>query len=264
MNFDQKIQVAIDRMKIHQPADGYYLAFSGGKDSCALKKLAEMGGIKFDAHYSVTTIDPPELVRFIKEQHKDVIWDRPVKPFLKEFVYRGAPRRRARWCCAVYKEGGGEGRSVLTGIRWAESFRRKTGRKLFEVCYKNAGKKTLNPIIDWTERDVWLFIGKTNTPYCSLYDEGRSRLGCLFCPMAKQRARDADVLRYPNFVKAFQRAFIDLYADRKVRDTAGIRNYADGMEFWDWWISGLSTKEWCKGKGKPYILKSEWKKEKSK
>jgi len=39
---------------------GYYLAFSGGKDSIALYRLAEMAGVKFDAHYSMTTIDPPE------------------------------------------------------------------------------------------------------------------------------------------------------------------------------------------------------------
>ena len=42
---------------------GYWLAFSGGKDSIVLHRLAEMAGVKFDAHYGLTTIDPPELVQ---------------------------------------------------------------------------------------------------------------------------------------------------------------------------------------------------------
>ena len=260
MSFNDKIKIAIDRLKIHQPVEGYYLAFSGGKDSCVLRALCDLGQIKYDAHYSVTTIDPPELVRFIKEYWPATQWDRQPVPFLKEFISRGAPRRQSRWCCAVYKEGGGEGRTVLTGLRWAESPRRARDRKLFEVCYKGGGKKTLNPIIDWTARDIWLFIGKYNVPYCSLYDEGKDRLGCLFCPMAKQRERDADVKRYPGFVKAFKRAFGLLWEDRKTKDTAGIRNYESGNAFWDWWISGLSTKAWCKKTGRPYVKKEDWKK----
>lgn len=70
-----KVQTAIDRLKAFEPEDGYYLAFSGGKDSVCIKELAVMAGVKFDAHYSVTTVDPPELTRFILKHHPDVIWD---------------------------------------------------------------------------------------------------------------------------------------------------------------------------------------------
>ena len=34
---------------------GYYLAFSGGKDSQALYHLAKMADVKFEPHYAVTT-----------------------------------------------------------------------------------------------------------------------------------------------------------------------------------------------------------------
>ena len=256
MTFQDKINIAIERLKIHEPKEGYYLAFSGGKDCSVVKALCDMAGVKYDSHYSVTTIDPPELVYFIREHHPEVIWERKDVPFLKEFVKRGAPRRQGRWCCEIYKEGGGDGRRVLTGVRHQES-RNRSKRRLFEKCYVSKGKTYLHPIIDWSERDVWLFIGKFNVPYCTLYDEGRHRLGCLFCPMAKQKMRDEDVRKYPNFVNSFKRAFQALYDDRKAKGTDGIRNFKDGNEMWDWWISGLSTKAWCKIAGKPYILKKD-------
>lgn len=63
------VQRAIDRLKAFEPKDGYYLAYSGGKDSIVIKRLAEMAKVKFEAHYHCTSVDPPELVRFIKKQY---------------------------------------------------------------------------------------------------------------------------------------------------------------------------------------------------
>lgn len=57
-----KVEVAIERLKAFEPPDGFYLAFSGGKDSIVVKKLADMAQVKYDAHYSVTSVDPPELM----------------------------------------------------------------------------------------------------------------------------------------------------------------------------------------------------------
>ncbi len=62
-----KIEVAIERLRMFEPEAGYYLAFSGGKDSVVIKALADMDKVKYDAHYNVTSVDPPELVRFIEE-----------------------------------------------------------------------------------------------------------------------------------------------------------------------------------------------------
>lgn len=89
------IQTTIDRIKNFEPPEiGYYLAFSGGKDSVVLKRLTEMAGVKFDAWYNLTTIDPPELVKFIKEKHPDVKWNRPEIPMLKMLVKNGFPIRQ--------------------------------------------------------------------------------------------------------------------------------------------------------------------------
>ena len=72
-------QVAIERLQFHEPKEGYWLAFSGGKDSQVIYDLAVRAGVRFDAHYNVTGIDPPELVRHIREHYPTVQRDMPEK-----------------------------------------------------------------------------------------------------------------------------------------------------------------------------------------
>lgn len=105
--------------------DGFFLAFSGGKDSQALYHIAELGEVKFKAHMNLTSVDPPEVIRFVKKCYPDV---ELVKP--KESIYSIAIRRkilptmRIRWCCAEFKESAGAGKVTLIGIRHEESSRR--------------------------------------------------------------------------------------------------------------------------------------------
>lgn len=135
-----KVESAIQRFKAFEPEEGYYLAFSGGKDSSVIKKLAELSGVKFEAHYTLTSVDPPELVRFIKKEHPDVIIDIPRYPDdYKNPKLAGKqitmwnlipekkmpPTRLVRYCCSELKESRGEGRFVVTGVRWQESSKRK-------------------------------------------------------------------------------------------------------------------------------------------
>ena len=134
-NGNDKVDKAIMRLKAYEPEEGYYLCFSGGKDSCVIKALADMAGVKYDAHYSVTTVDPPELVRFIKNQHPDVIFEKHYYDEEGLFVKKGEqitmknlipeklmpPTRIVRYCCAKLKETAGDGRLTITGVRRAES-----------------------------------------------------------------------------------------------------------------------------------------------
>lgn len=72
-----KVQISIDRLRTFEPDEGYYVADSGGKDSSCVIKLCEMAGVKFDAHYHATTIDPPQLVRFIRRHHPETGIEKP-------------------------------------------------------------------------------------------------------------------------------------------------------------------------------------------
>lgn len=235
-----RVSTAIKNLQTYEPPDGYYLAFSGGKDSCVIKALADMASVKYDAHYSVTGIDPPELVYFIKDHHPEVEWNRPKIPLLIMLQTRGLPIRFGRWCCEYIKEGGGNGRVVMTGVRKAESPKR-SGRKLVEHCIKGSNKTYLHVIIDWTEQDVWDFIKENNIPYCSLYDEGFTRLGCLFCPMAGVKKKQKELQRFPTFERAYRHAFRKLYENRVAQGNDSVSRWKDGDEMFEWWVSNVSA-----------------------
>lgn len=236
-----KVEIAIDRIKTFEPKDkGYYLAFSGGKDSIVIHRLAVMAKVKFDAVYNVTTIDPPELIYFIRKEYKKVKFDYPDLPFLKRLETKGFPIRQQRWCCAEYKERGGTGRLVMMGIRKKESNQRSK-RRLVEFCYKDSTKRMLNPIIDWTDAEVWEFIKSERLKYCSLYDLGFKRLGCLFCPMNTDRKKHAE--RYPRFKRNFIKSFEKLYENKKDKWQNVKARWKNGEEMFNWWLDEIKTKE---------------------
>lgn len=143
-----KVQVAIDRLKTFEPKEGYYLAFSGGKDSVVIKALADMAEVKYDAHYNLTSVDPPELVQFIKT-FNDVQIDIPRYKDGKQITMwnliaskKMPPTRKVRYCCAELKERCGQGRLVITGVRWAESANRKRNQGEVTV-FKGKDTKSL-------------------------------------------------------------------------------------------------------------------------
>lgn len=256
LSLDEKVAKAIDNLQHYEhealmrdPENGYYLCDSYGKDSCVILHLAKRAGVRFVAHHSLTTLDPPELIMFGREHHADTVVHKPRVPMLVRMVEPGAarpPTRLARWCCAEYKEGAGSGVLVF-GVRAAESVSRKANWKLWQ---KHRGRKDeswiLNPILYWTDEDVWRYIRRENIPYCSLYDEGFKRLGCIGCPMAR-RQRIAQFERWPKYEAAWKRAFKKLWDTYhgtptkrgKVRaiDRMGFRGWED---YWRWWMSGES------------------------
>lgn len=230
-----KVKEAVERLRKYEPAEGYYLAFSGGKDSCVIKALADMSGVKYDAHYNLTTVDPPELVRFIKQYHPDVERHRPKLSMWRLIVKKTVPPSRTmRYCCDVLKEGGGIGRTVITGVRWEESYKRSKRRMVEKDRVKKKNKKYLHPIIDWTEYDIWTFIERYNIPYCSLYDEDFSRLGCIGCPLQGQKGMERDFVRWPKYYEAYLRAFERAIIERKRRGLPiGLKTKEEMM---DWYM----------------------------
>lgn len=115
----ERIALAYDNM------DGYFLAFSGGKDSQALYHIAKLAGVKFKGHMNLTSVDPPEIIRFVKREYPDVELIKPRKSIFQVAVEKKIlPTQRVRWCCTEFKENAGAGKVTLIGIRHAESSRR--------------------------------------------------------------------------------------------------------------------------------------------
>lgn len=141
-----KVQTAIERLKAFEPKDRpYWLAFSGGKDSCVILELAKMAGVKFEAHYNVTSVDPPELVRFVKKVHPEVSFDIPHdkngKPISMWSLIKNdsmPPTQVYRYCCEALKESSGKGTVTITGVRWAESAKRKANQGTVTITGKGA------------------------------------------------------------------------------------------------------------------------------
>lgn len=159
MSLSDKVRKSLDRIKTFCPEEGYYLAFSGGKDSVVCKALLDMAGVKYDAHYRVTSVDPPELVRFIRDKHPDVDREIPKyddgKPItMWNLIPREMmpPTRIARYCCKYLKEDGGDGRMTVTGVRWAESVNRKANQGIITIHSKKVAKELRENSFSLTNR----------------------------------------------------------------------------------------------------------------
>lgn len=151
----EKVNKSLERIKTFQKDEGYYLAFSGGKDSVVCKALLDMANVKFDSHYRVTTVDPPELFNFVRNEHPDVHRDIPRYGSQRGKEWEGRPitmwnlipwklmppTRLVRYCCQFLKEDGGDGRMTITGVRWAESRNREENQGIVTVMGKKAGRE---------------------------------------------------------------------------------------------------------------------------
>jgi phosphoadenosine phosphosulfate reductase len=233
-NVRDKVAMALDRIKTFEPPEGYYVAFSGGKDSVVILDLVKRSGVKFDAHYNITGIDPPELYYFIRDQHPEVQRHRLEKTMWELIVkHMMPPTQMMRFCCEYLKERDGKDRRVITGVRWAESTRRSK-RKMVDICFKDSRKSYLHPIIDWTDVDVWDYIRENKIPYCSLYDEGFKRLGCILCPMGSPLRHKIEIKRWPKYKNLYIKAFGKAIQSRK--DRGFKETWKSANEMWDWWM----------------------------
>jgi len=226
-------QEAIDLIQQYEPPEGYYLGFSGGKDSVVIYDLTLRSGVRFDSHYTVAPIDPPEIREFIKASYPNVAWDYYARGFWRRFLTEGPPMRTARWCCELIKEAGGTGRLKLLGMRQAES----AARKHYSMLMPN--KKMPNtswflPIVSWSNSDVWQYIRENHLATCSLYSEGYERLGCILCPFESPVVTQRNIQRFPKIAQCWRRAF-DRYFDKRI-DRGTPLPYATKEEFWQWWI----------------------------
>lgn len=270
----------------------YYLCYSGGKDSDCIRILADLAGVNHDIVHNLTTVDAPETVRYIKsipnaqiQMPKYSMWQLIEKKKMP-------PTRLIRYCCDELKEKGGKGRVKVTGVRWAESVSRKQNggvvkiigkpkstialaeelqaeyeqvpkgglilntdndqsRRMVEQCYRTTST-LVNPIIDWTDEDVWEFLNHYGCKSNPLYQCGFKRIGCIGCPMQGGAGMKSDFVRYPKYRDNYLRAFRRML---KAREAAGLDNNS-----WNtpeavmmWWVGdnplqmSLETPEYLKG-----------------
>jgi phosphoadenosine phosphosulfate reductase len=229
------IEVAISQIQEHEPPDGYWLAFSGGKDSVVIYDLAERAGVKFDPHFAKTSVDTPEVLDFIREHYPNVVWEKPKKTMFQLIRDKKTlPTRFKRFCCGEMKEIGGIGRTVIVGVRAEESINRSKYHP-FEKSTKRKKTWFLRPILYWSTTDVWDYIKSQSLPYCHLYDQGYDRIGCIMCPCQGARGMALDAERFPKFYQAYMRAIHYLRAQGRYND------FPSDQAVMDWWMKKIPS-----------------------
>jgi phosphoadenosine phosphosulfate reductase len=252
----------------------YYLCYSGGKDSDVIRILASLAGVKHDIVNNHTTVDAPETVRYIRSIPNVIIrypektmWQLIVEKHIP-------PTRIVRYCCSELKEKGGKGRVKITGVRKDESVMRaanaglvkiigkpktveKTAieqgveyqktpkggivlnndnaesRQFVERCYRTTSTM-VNPIIDWSNRDVWEFLRHYGCEGNPLYRRGFCRVGCIGCPLCGPKSMKKEFALYPKYKENYIKAFDRMIIKRKEDGLPPVWN--SGEECFTWWI----------------------------
>ena len=85
-------------------------------------------------------------------------------------------------------------RAWMTGLRREQSVTR-TEMQALEWDEGN-GIAKVNPLIDWTEQQVWDYIKANNVPYNALHDNGFPSIGCAPCTRAVKPGEDVRAGRW--------------------------------------------------------------------
>ena len=160
LDLRNKIQHSVELIRkaeklalIYDPENGFYNTFSGGKDSQALYYIVKMSGVKFQTHMSLTSVDPADVIRFVKTQYPSVIRHKPqISIFNKAIEIGLLPTMTKRWCCKEYKEGGGAGKVKLIGIRSEESVKRSKRNEVEVSDKKFSGN--IEEFKEWSSKQI--------------------------------------------------------------------------------------------------------------
>lgn len=259
-------------------SEPYYACYSGGKDSDVIRILLTLAGVKHELHHNLTTVDAPETVRYVKSIPEVIVDRPEKNMFSLIVEKMFPPTRLARYCCERLKERGGSGRLKVTGVRWAESMARKENggfvkiigkpvtvtktaegiganfilskkggvvlnddntatRQVVERCYRTTSTM-INPIVDWTDTDVWDFLRHYGCRSNPLYECGYKRVGCIGCPLGGYTAQKREFLRYPKYRALYVRAFDKMLAARRQHGLEDGITWRNGEDVMTWWTGG--------------------------
>jgi len=218
------------------------VSISGGKDSLVALDLSIRAGLD-RAVFCDTTIEfreTVEYIKFLKDFYGikiDIV--RAPKDFFEIVQKVGFPSRRRRWCCDVFKfaplakyalENNID--AFITGLRKDES--------VFRSSYITIDRnplvpvRQLNPILEWSERDVWNYIKKYALPINPLYKYFK-RLGCWCCPFKTKEEWEKIKRYFPELYNKLKKELLR-YAEK-----LGIKDQEKFVDKFGWtsWASPI-------------------------
>ncbi len=143
-------------------------------------RLAEALGIDFDRFHNLTLEEQ-------EAQHGPELWNRD--PDSCCGIRKVEPMRRALSSVDCW----------VAGVRRADSSSRAKTPKFGWDKRFNLWK--LNPLADWTERDVWNYIREHHLPYNPLHDRGYPSIGCTHCTQPVEPGGDLRAGRWTGLAK---------------------------------------------------------------
>lgn len=122
-------------------------------------------------------------------------------------------------------------------------------RAVVDHCYRTRSVM-VNPIVDWTKKDVWDFLHHYGIKSNPLYDveerdgtycpRGNNRIGCIGCPMQGGKGMIADFIRYPKYRDNYLRAFKRMQEKRKADGLppfgSDVYGELTAREIMMWWV----------------------------
>ena len=253
-------------IKHKESLDCFHVAFSGGKDSMVLLELVKkaLPHNAFTVLFGDTGMEFPDTYRAVdkvesrcKEEGIGFYRAQSHLDPMDSWHLFGPPSNVLRWCCTVHKAAPqtlkmrellGKGDYVgadFVGVRAQESLRRST-YEFENYGKKQRGQYSLNPILDWSSAEVWLYIYANGLVVNDAYKKGNSRAGCLLCPMGggkadyfRRAAYGEDIERYTDAIRdTIEDASIDTYITnggwvgrRNGRDIRGnVSNYTEKVK----------------------------------
>lgn len=226
---------AIDFIRKYEPPEGYFVGFLGGKDSIVTLDLVRRAGVKYEAYYNMTMIDPPEVVAFIRKHYPTVKFLKPEMTFWQGIIKRGLPLCIKRWCCDVLKKNPSKKiplKHRIMGIRAEESWKRAS-RPRIDSYKNNNGQIMYKPIFWWSSSDVWTYIKTRNLVYPSLYNEGFARLGCVVCPFLSGQNLKRHKEKWPGYYKVLNRYML-IYWQLNKKKLEKKMDFEDYMKWPEW------------------------------
>ena len=185
LNFKEKVERSLQMIGEARERYGKKLvvANSLGKDSCVVWDLAKRVSADIRGFIVTTRFKPKETKMFMR----DVVFRYPELTVYEshEEVDDGLHLSKPDECCRVLKveptrlaleEHDAE--CWVTGLRCTEGEVRKDLR---EHQFLDFDLEKLNPILCWTEREVWQYLALYHVPVNPLYREGYRSLGCAPC-----------------------------------------------------------------------------------
>lgn len=169
------------------------VACSFGKDSMVVLHLAIQQDPNILVVWNNTLIEYPETIKFAKKIVRDwnlnFIEGRPLVTFWDVAKEYNFPTPQNRTCCkflklypATFLNQTLKIRASITGLRKDES-RMRANLPLEGKDTQIPNLYRYNPIVNWTEMDVWEYHIEKNLPMNNVYIQGITRTGCLYCTL---------------------------------------------------------------------------------